>query len=295
MSVTELGYIGLNVSDIAAWRGFVSGFLGLEAVEGDEGRTLFLRMDYWHHRIVLHENGEDDIAYAGWRVAGLQELEDIEARLTAHNISYRAGSAQEAAERHVLGLIKLIDPGGMPIEVFYGPRIERSRPFHPGRPMHERFVTGEGGLGHIVIAQTDVRAVEHFYSRILGMRGSIEAEVELPSGLAQIYFFSCNQRQHSLAFGAIKSPKRLSHVMTEYSSLDDLGLAYDMVRRENMRLALELGRHFNDNAVSFYLPTPSGWMWEVGWGVCAPAGQAFYSQGGDIWGHDRVSESDGTG
>jgi catechol-2,3-dioxygenase len=53
-AVTELGYVCFGVSNLAEWRDFAANLLGLEVVEepGERDR-LYLRTDYWHHRIIL--------------------------------------------------------------------------------------------------------------------------------------------------------------------------------------------------------------------------------------------------
>src|SRR3546814_10682557 len=67
-------------------------------------------------------------------------------------------SDEAARERRVLGLAKLKDPGGNPTEIFFGPQVDNYRPFHPGRPMFGRFVTGAEGIGHCILRQDDVAA-----------------------------------------------------------------------------------------------------------------------------------------
>jgi 2,3-dihydroxybiphenyl 1,2-dioxygenase len=283
--VTELGYLALGVSDLSAWKAFASDVLGLQVTEGPDRRSCYLRMDYWHHRVMLREDGSDDLGRIGWRVAGAAELDEISHRLRDVEAPYREGSKQEAAERQVLGFIELNDPGGAPTDIFYGPRIERGSPFHPGRPMHGPFVTGTSGLGHVVIEQSDPAKAEQFYTRILGMRGSLELERQTADSQLALYFMSCNTRQHSLAFGDLKRGKRLSHVMTEHSRLEDVGLTRDLARKQKIPFRLEIGQHHNDSALSFYLQTPSGWSWEVGWGVSPPTGQAEFGSS-EIWGHE---------
>jgi len=56
MSVTQLGYLGIGVSDLAAWEQFATQTLGLQANVRDEDGTLFLKMDEYHHRFALHAN-----------------------------------------------------------------------------------------------------------------------------------------------------------------------------------------------------------------------------------------------
>jgi len=100
-----------------------------------------------------------------------------------------------------------------------------------------------------------------------------------------LYFMSCNRRQHSLAFGHLGSKKRLVHVMTELDRLEDVGLARDIVKRRELPIRIDIGQHHNDRTVSFYPVTPSGWVWEYGWGVSSPSGQAEWAKAG-IWGHE---------
>ena len=170
--VTELGYLGLSVSNLAAWKDYAAGLIGLEAfTEDGDARRLFLRMDRWHHRIVLVEDGGDDLLYLGWRVAGPVELDQMEDKLRQAGLAVERGSSTEAASRHVLALIRLRSPGGVPIEIFYGPQVDKHKPFHPGRPMFGRFVTGEQGLGHVVVND-----------QLLGLRGSAEYLLPAPGG-----------------------------------------------------------------------------------------------------------------
>jgi hypothetical protein len=48
IAVTELGYVGLSVSDLSRWRVFAGEVLSMECVEA--GDNLHLRMDYWNCR-----------------------------------------------------------------------------------------------------------------------------------------------------------------------------------------------------------------------------------------------------
>lgn len=285
-AVTELGYIGLSVSNLEAWKDYAGGIVGLEIFE-EEGHT-FMRMDLWHHRIELIEDGADDLAYLGWRVAGPVELEEMFERLTGSGMEVVRASREEAAQRQVLGLLKLVSPGGVPNEIFYGPRVDRHKPFHPGRPMFGNFVTEGQGLGHAVVDEPDIEAALRFY-RLLGLTGSVEYVVPSPDGAIELIFMKVNDRQHSIAFGLPPSDKKINHLMLEYSDLDDLGIAHDAVRERQIPIAMALGKHSNDAALTFYCANPSGWLLELGWGGCKPGGeQEFHVR--DIFGHEMVAE-----
>lgn len=290
--VTELGYLGLAVRDLAAWKTFATEIVGLEAFDEGDPDTLFLRMDLWHHRIVLHRSEQDGLAYLGWRVAGETDLDDMATQLEKTGIAFRSGTRAEADARRVLGLLILEDPDGNPTEIFFGPQVDRHKPFHPGRPMFSRFVTGDQGLGHVVISQADAAAGRAFY-RALGFVGGVEYRV--PSGdgdMLELSFMGINERQHSVAFGVGSFPARINHLMLEYSDFDDVGLAHELVRSRKLPVAMQLGKHSNDQAYSFYFGTPSGWLLELGHGACHSATQAeFYTR--DIFGHANEAEGFG--
>jgi len=286
--VTELGYLGLGVRDLAAWKTFAANVLGLEVVPDDNPGRCRLRMDYWYQRFILTESGSDDLDFIGWRVANAQALDETQRRLRDAGIAYEVATDEQCEQRQVLGMIRLQDPAGVLTEVFYGPRVETGNPFYPGRRMHGSFLTGDRGLGHVVLEVPDPERSERFYTQILGMRGSIEYELNRPNGPSGLlYFMSCNPRQHSLAFGHVGSKKRLIHVMTELERIEDVGLARDIVKHQGVPIRIDIGQHHNDHTISFYPVTPSGWIWEYGWGVSPPSGQAEWAKAG-IWGHEFV-------
>lgn len=281
--VTELGYIGLHVSDAQAWKGYATECVGFEVLdEGEPDGRFYLRMDNWHHRFVVHPGSKDDLAYLGWRVPDADTLEKMERQLREAGIGYHVGTAEEAAERHVLGLLKLEDPSGLPTEIFYAPRVDMHLPFHPGRRMHGRFLTGDQGLGHVLVQARDPAASYRFYT-ILGLSGAVEYHLQTPMGVAKPIFLRCNDRQHSIAFG-VPSEKLLNHMMIEYTDLNDLGLAHDTIRKRGIPVALQLGKHSNDKALTFYSASPSGWLMELGWGASKAGAQQEYHLL-DVFGH----------
>ena len=282
--VTELAYLGFHISGAEAWREYATACVGMELLDEGEGDRFYLRMDNWHHRLTMHIGQEDDLAYAGWRVGDAAELDAMARQLDNAGIAFRVASAAEAEEWHVLGLLKLEDPGGNPTEIFYGPRVETKLPFHPGRRMYGGFVTSSEGVGHCILREDDVVAAAAFYTA-LGLSGGIEYKLKLPNGMiAEPYFMRCNERQHSIAFGLGPQEKRINHLMIEYQQLDDLGIAHDLIRKRKIDVALQLGKHSNDQALTFYMATPSKWLLELGWGARKTLPQQEYYTG-DIFGH----------
>ena len=287
-AVTELGYVRFGVSNLAEWRDFAAEIVGVEVVDEGEAGRLYLRTDHWHHRIVLEEDPCDDLIGAGLRVAGADELDDVRARLAEAGVGCEQGSAELAEERKVLDLITLEDPAGNPIEIFHGPLVDAHKPFYPGRGMFGKFVTGDGGAGHMILKSAGLDAMYEFYT-MLGMRGGIEYKMPGPGGgTLEILFMHCNSRDHTLAFG-LPSGKRVNHLMLEVDNLDDVLLTYDLVQKSAYPVKVGLGRHANDHMFSFYFATPSGWLIEIGTsGRPATHQSEYYTR--DIFRDERLDD-----
>ncbi len=290
--VTQLCYLGLSVSDVAAWNRFATSQLGLQVVdEGDEG-VSYLRMDEYHHRFVLHANGSDDLAYIGWQVPDAGALHALREHLERNGVAVSSGTEEECTARRVLELIKLQDPSGIPTEICYGPMIV-TQPFIPGRPM-TGFKTGDLGMGHLVAYERSLEDGVHFYRDLLGFRVSDHVRMPTPGGDRTMVFLRCNARHHSIAFTATPPlPKRIHHFMLECNSIDDVGFAHDLCKKQDLPIAAELGRHPVDQMFSFFMGNPSGFNVELGWGgriVDEASWRVHYRRGGG-WGHEGLANN----
>ncbi len=280
--VTELGYVRFGVSDLEEWRAFATDLIGLEVSEAGDGR-LSLRNDIWHHRILLEEDGSNDLIGAGLRVAGPTEFRACQDELKAAGVPFEVADESTARERRVLELMLLADPSGVPIEIFHGPQVDSHQPFHPGRGMFGRFCTGSGGVGHMMIRSDDLQATMDFY-RLLGMRGSIEYRIPTPKGdTLDIGFVHCNERDHTFAFGP-PSQKNVDHLMLEVDNMDDVFRTYELIQQSQYPVVISPGKHANDHMFSFYCLSPSGFQIEIGWGGRPATHQSEYYTG-DTYGH----------
>ena len=290
MSIRALGYVGLGVSDLDRWEQFATRILGLEVFTPEPGGPRFCRMDDRHHRIALHSDLRDDLLYAGWEVADAGELSDVANRLRDAGIPFEMAPPATLRERRVGELLSCSDPDGVVTEIFWGPHVENRAPFQSPRAL-SGFLTGDGGLGHIVLTVADADASMHFYRDVLGMRVSDFIEFErMPGTLVNMAFLHCNSRHHSLAFMQLPTPRHLSHLMLEALEIDDVGRTYTLCENENIPIAMTLGRHTNDEMFSFYMTSPSGFNIEFGWGgksVDDSSWQIERYQAVSIWGHRR--------
>lgn len=286
MEIEALGYVGLEVSDPSAWIDFASGMLGLEASPRDDG-SIDLRLDDYATRLRLSEGPLDDLAYAGWEVRDVRALEQLTGRLEAAGVAVERSGADLARDRRVAELIRFRDPEGSMMEAFYGPMQRTERPMVS--PLGVRFKTGRQGLGHIVLTCSDKAAMMDFYVGLLGFRISDHINTEVvPGKPLALTFLRCNGRHHSLAIAPVPLPKKIAHLMFEVQDIDDVGRAMYRCMDAGVHLSMTLGRHSNDQMLSFYPLTPSGFDVEYGWGGLEVDDETWHvltHEANSAWGH----------
>src|SRR3712207_4168570 len=95
-SVTQLGYLGLSVSNVDEWERFATQVLGLQSNGRVADGTLFLRMDEYHRRFPVPPTEKDDIAYLGWKVSTEQAMQTLAAQLTTTGVAVQPATTAEA-------------------------------------------------------------------------------------------------------------------------------------------------------------------------------------------------------
>jgi 3,4-dihydroxy-9,10-secoandrosta-1,3,5(10)-triene-9,17-dione 4,5-dioxygenase len=268
MAIRSLGYLRIEATDMDKWREYGLKVLGMIEGKGTHPEALYLRMDDFPARLVVIPGEFDRLAQAGWEVATAVELDEIRQRLDAIGIAYKEGTAEQLADRRVDEMVIFDDPSGDTLEVFHSVALEHRRVVSP---YGHRFVTGEQGLGHVVLSTHDDEAALRFYRDVLGFR--LRDSMKLPPQLvgrpadgapAWLRFFGCNPRHHSLAFLPMPTPSGIVHLMVDVESTDDVGLCLDRAIRREVPMSATLGRHVNDLMLSFYMKTPGGFDVEFG-------------------------------
>jgi len=293
MGIRSLGYLRIEATDMAAWREYGLKVLGMVEGSGDDPDALYLRMDDFPARLVIVPGESDRLSAVGWETAHASELQEIRDRLDGAGVPYKEGTAEQRAERKVDELITFTDPSGNTQEVFHGIALQHRRVVSP---YGHRFVTGEQGLGHVVLSTHDDDAALHFYRDVLGFR--LRDSMKLPPQAvgrgeddppAWLRFFGCNPRHHSLAFLPMPTPSGIVHLMVEVENTDDVGLCLDRALRRKVKMSATLGRHVNDLMLSFYMKTPGGFDVEFGCEgrqVDDDSWIARESTAVSLWGHD---------
>lgn len=286
MAITSLGYVGVGGRDLSAWRSFAENIIGAQVHEA--GGALRARIDSRDWRIQIEQSDIEDLLFVGWETASSEALAETVEQLNAQGVQ-TVYDAELAARRGVVELARFTDPEGIACELFWGATERFETPLVSPAGV-SGFVTGDEGLGHIVIAVRDAGAYEAFY-KALGFKVSdyismpIGPEMRLP-----VTFMHCNPRHHTLAFAPMPAPKRLIHMMVQVASLDDVGYGLDRVKAADVPIATTLGRHSNDHMVSFYMVTPSGFELEYGYGArrIDETWQPVRHEVTSSWGHEML-------
>jgi 2,3-dihydroxybiphenyl 1,2-dioxygenase len=189
-----------------------------------------------------------------------------------------------------------IDPAGVQCEFFYGGKVDPAS--HFVSPLAVTFATGAQGLGHVTISTPRCRESAEFYGGVLDFQIR-ETKITGSERAWRWAFLSPSEREHSIAVMDTGRDGQLMHILIEVSDLDSVGRAMDRCMDGAAPMTVTLGRHWNDEMVSFYVRTPSGFDVEYGCGGrrIDSAGWSRRAQGGSgavsLWGH-RIVRPDGT-
>lgn len=263
--IKSLGYVTVQATDMGRWRQFAFDVLGFAQGSGPDPDALYLRMDERAARVIVTPGDTDKIVTVGWEVRDHAALEGVKRALEGAGTPFEELSPAEADLRRVEEVIAFRDPAGTSLEVFHGAVLDHSPVV---TPFGAKFVTGDQGLGHVVLPAMDVHGVFEFYTGVLGFvsRGAFRVPAPPEFGPIRVRFLGVNQRHHSLALcpsATLRDPG-LIHLMVEVDTLDAVGQALDRIAKDGFQLSSTLGRHTNDKMVSFYVRAPGDWDIEFG-------------------------------
>jgi 3,4-dihydroxy-9,10-secoandrosta-1,3,5(10)-triene-9,17-dione 4,5-dioxygenase len=290
MGVHSLAYVVVEATDVEAWRAFGCDVLGMQEARADDG-ALLLRIDERPFRFRVQPGARDAVLASGLEFANGEAFEAGLARLQSAGVQVTRADDSSARGRQVRGLAQCADPAGNPLELVWGNPVTGD-PFRSPTGV-SRFVTGDGGMGHIVFGTPLFAETCSFYRDLLGFGTSDEMLFRFPGdqdreyGLA--FLHGDGTRHHVVAVGEFSVPGGVVHAMVEVSSLDEVGMALDRAMAAGHHITTTLGRHTNDRMISFYVQSPSGFSIEYGydglqctdWSRFSPT----FTTKENLWGH----------
>lgn len=290
----SLGYITISTNDIERWRHFAFGVLGFAQGKGPDPSALYLRMDERAARMILVPGDTERVINVGWEVRDRAALQRVKATLDGAGVPFKQLSQEEADARRVEEAITFEDPAGITLEVFHGAVLDHNAVI---TPFGAKFITGDQGMGHIVVPASDPNGLFDFYTDVLGFRSRGAFRIPAPPefGPIRVRFLGINERHHSLAICPAMHQRDpgVVHIMVEVDTLDAVGQALDRINAEGIQLSSTLGRHTNDKMVSFYVRTPGDWDIEFGTEGMR-VDETYYTAeeitADSYWGHQWVSD-----
>ncbi len=287
MSINQLAYVVVEATDVEKWRFFGTQIIGL-AEQQAESEALYLKADARRYRILVIPGERDGLYASGWECVSEEQHRAVKETLAGAGVEIIESTPQDRQLRCVTGLFSFVDPSGNRQEVSWG-AISDFAPFVSPVGV-ERFITGNMGMGHVVLPSMNFDESLQFWRDVCGFGLSDILHAQLsPEFRARIFFMHCNPRQHSLALAEMPQPSGCVHIMLEVPGIDDVGRALDRIAQHKVPLAASLGRHVNDEMVSFYVWTPGGFALEFGCGGLVKDWEndhtVFETTRGSHWGH----------
>ncbi|MGH8460517.1 MAG: VOC family protein [Stenotrophobium sp.] len=287
--IEALAYVVAQSTDLAKWKHFAEQMLGMTTAAAPGG-GLYLKMDERSFRLAVVPGAEDRYLASGWEVKDEKSFKAAVDAISKAGVTVTAGSAELKQARAVQDIASFTDPSGNLHEISWGYNGGNA-PFVSPLGVGG-FKTGKYGIGHTVLPTLNFDASLKFFQQVLGFGLSdvfnFKPGPDAPN--MRIYFLhAASGRHHSLALAEMPSPSGCVHIMVEVNSMTDVGLAYDRLSKQGVKLMATLGQHENDKMTSFYMLTPGNFAVEYGWGgieVDPATWQATQTKQVSIWGHD---------
>lgn len=250
----KLGYVELNVSDLARSRDFYENMVGLQCVGKGASGELRFRCSEDPYTVVLHQGKAPGHKRTGLMLEDGQQFEHLFARLRAAGIPYEELSATECGERGFARAARMVDPNMGAVMEFYLPANAQPCVFTPTLAKIQR-------LGHVVWGTPRLEeGIAHF----------LEVLNFAPSDYIKgvFGFFHCwpNPWHHGVALGRAPAPV-YHHTNFMVSEIDDIGRALHRLNRAGVPIVYGPGRHLASGSAFLYFLDPDGLTCEYSFGM----------------------------
>ena len=276
----KLGYVALNVSDLARATAFYRDTVGLQPVPAEGEGASFFRCDFDHHNIVLFEGAKPGLKRIGFEMESRASFDALFELLHNKGLSVWEVPTAECARFHQGRSFRFAEPfTGATFEFYEMMREFGGQPYLPTVAKIQR-------LGHVVLRTPDYAEGVEFFTGVLNFKVSDAIE-------EAVTFMRCfpNPFHHSLGLGKGKS-RGLHHVNFMVTEVDDIGRAIWRLGKAGVPIVNGPGRHPPSGSMFLYYLDPDGLTLEYSFGmeefpevaprkprVLEPIGESF-----DYWG-----------
>jgi len=250
----KLGYVALNVSDVTKSTAFYRDIVGLDVSENVGEDAAYLRCGRDHHNVVLYRGTTPGLKRVAFELENTGELEKAFAHVTRLGLNPRQVAAAERAVLKQGESFRFEEPNsGLTFE-FYSKMMQMALPF-------AMRLTKIVRLGHVVLTVTEFERVTDFLVKNLNFNVSDFVE-------GRFAFMRChpNPLHHSFALGKGEE-NRLNHINFMVSDIDDIGVALNRLKKNNVEVVFGPGRHQPSGSIFLYYLDPDRMTVEYSFGM----------------------------
>lgn len=250
----RLGYVALNVSDIAQSRVFYETNVGLTVDGQDDDSLLCLRCSDRHHDIVLYR-GDPGLKRVAWQMESREALDAVHAEFTSLGLEITPVSTEETVALAIGDAFRITEPTtGVTFEFYVD--------MAPAPAVYVPTHTKIARLGHVVVNSADRPATEAFLLDHMNFRVSDRID-----GL--VSFMRCypNPYHHSFGIGVSREDPALNHVNFMVSDLADIGRGNNRMKQADVPIVFGIGKHPPSESIFLYFLDPDGLTVEYSFGM----------------------------
>ena len=251
----KLGYVALNVRDLARSGEFYQDGVGLAFYGTGPGGELFLRCSAGHHDLILYPAGQPGLKRIGWAMENEEELEKLRRRLIGAGLGVAEVPSDECSALHQGRSFRVTEPfTGATFEYYCAMGLADHGAYAPTVAKIQR-------LGHVVLKTAQFDQAVKFCTGPLNFRTSDAIE-------GMIHFLRCfpNPFHHSLGI-AQGTHSGLHHVNFMVTEIDDIGKAMARFGKKRIDIVYGPGRHPPSDSVFLYFLDPDGMTVEYSFGM----------------------------
>lgn len=249
----RLGYVALNVTDLATSTAFYRDLVGLALTESTEEFTA-LRCSRDHHSVLLYPAAQAGLKRIGFELESRRDLDGARQYLVGLGLEVTDVPADELKRLRTVAALRFRVPGsGLCIEYFVQ-MMQLAQAYRPTVSKIER-------LGHVVVNVKDFDQAMDWLTGKLGFSVS-----DYVPGFAAFLRCFPNPLHHSMAI-LTGADDHLNHVNFMVEDIDDVGAGMNRMKQHEVEIVFGPGRHQPSESIFLYFLDPDRMTVEYSFGM----------------------------
>lgn len=249
----RLGYVALNVTDLAKSTAFYRDMVGLTVTESGDDLTA-LRCSQDHHNMLLYPAPQPGLKRIGFELESRRDLDVARDYMLGLGLAIEEVSADELKRLRTVAAFRIRIPGsGLCLEYFVQ-MMHLAQAYLPTVAKIER-------LGHVVLNVADFDGALQWLTGKLGFVIS-----DFVPGFAAFLRCFPNPLHHSMAI-LTGTEDHLNHVNFMVTDIDDVGRGMNRMKKNDIEIVFGPGRHQPSESIFLYWLDPDRMTVEYSFGM----------------------------